>query len=620
MNNKTEDKKITLLHVALLIIAPVVVYAKVFNAGFMSWDDMDYVFNTADIHGYTWEHFQNWWSSFYLGNYQPLPVMTYALDYELGGQEPLIWHLQSIIWHIAATIMLYACIKRLQGNVWIALFVALLFAAHPVQTESVSWIAARNKVMYGLLFFWAIYIYIGYLTDNDKRKLIWIYLIAIAAYLCKISAITLPFTLFAVDIWMRRPFKGKTIWVEKIPLILLAVPIGIITLQAQEEVDFLSLHPEFTTIHTIVYAGYAYMQYLVNLFVPVKLSVLYPYPTSIGVVHIVYTVLAAAIVVLGIVAYRKKWYMLSGGIVFFTVNIAIVLQFVQFGEVLMADRYLYVACVGVWLPVVHYLYYFFTRPSTKYVPAIVSTLLIIVFLVSAYNRNDIWLSELSFWKSVIKKFPESSIAQSSLGGVFLNQGVNTEAQKHIDEAIRIDDKNYKAWYNRGALLLRKNKPKEALTALDKAISINEYPKALFTRALIYQQLGRCKFAIRDVDKVIRKESWNARAYYIKGDCKEQENNLKEAIYYYNKAIDYDASEPLFFMKRGIAAARLDNYKQAITDLSLAIELRNNYAEAWYWRGIVKSQIGEMPCHDLNQSRNLGFKLAEKALIELCNSY
>ncbi|EDO25493.1 predicted protein, partial [Nematostella vectensis] len=273
---------------------------------------MDYVFNTADIHGYTWEHFQNWWSSFYLGNYQPLPVMTYALDYELGGQEPLIWHLQSIIWHIAATIMLYACIKRLQGNVWIALFVALLFAVHPVQTESVSWIAARNKVMYGLLFFWAIYIYIGYLTDNDKRKLIWIYLIAIAAYLCKISAITLPFTLFAVDIWMRRPFKGKTIWVEKIPLILLAVPIGIITLQAQEEVDFLSLHPEFTTIHTIVYAGYAYMQYLVNLFVPVKLSVLYPYPTSIGVVHIVYTVLAAAIVVLGIVAYRKKWYMLSG--------------------------------------------------------------------------------------------------------------------------------------------------------------------------------------------------------------------------------------------------------------------------------------------------------------------
>ncbi len=620
MNSTTTHTRDTILHVLLIVITIVVAYLKVFNAGFMSWDDMDYVFNTPDIHGFSWVHFQHWWTDYYLGNYQPLPVMTYALDYTLSGQEPIAWHVQSLVWHIGAAIMLYAVMRRLQDNIWVAFFVALLFALHPVQTESVSWIAARNKVMNGFFFFWAIYIYIGYLTDNDKRKLIWIYLLAGAAYLCKISAVTLPFTLFAIDIWMRRPFKGKTIWVEKIPLILLAVPIGLITLQAQDEVDFLHLHPEFTTVHTIVYAGYAYVQYLINLLVPVKLSVLYPYPKELGAIHFIYTLIAIAIVVTGIIAFKKKRYLVAGGIVFFTVNIAIVLQFVQFGEALMADRYLYVACVGVWYPIVHYIYYYLTKPGKNLLPTIITGGLVVVFFISSFLRNDIWLSELNFWKSVIKKFPESSIAQSSIGGIYLNNGNNKAAQEHIDLALSIDERNYKAWYNRGSLLLRNNQPQEALLALDKAIAIHEYPKALFTRALIYQQTGKCKFALRDIEKVLKVETWNAKAYYIKGDCKEQEGDLKEAILFYNKAIDYNPREPLFFMRRGLTAARMRNYKQSITDLSLAIELRNDYAEAWYWRGIVKSQQGAMPCHDLNQARNLGFDMAEKALIELCNSY
>lgn len=617
----TENKGYsTIWHWLIIAVAIVLAYTKVFNAGFMSWDDMDYVFNIPDIHGFSIEHFKNWWTEYYIGNYQPLPIMSYALDYTLGSTEPFWWHMQSMLWHLASSIMLYAWVKRMQGNAIIALLVALLFALHPVQTESVAWVAARNKVMNAFFFFWAIYVYIGYLEDGDKRKLLWVTLLGGIAYLCKSTAIMLPFSLFAIDIWMGRKWKGHTAWLEKLPLLLLAIPIGVVTLQAQKDVDFLNLHPEYTQLHTIVFAGYAYVQYLVNLILPVKLSVLYPYPKEIGALHIIYTIIAVAIAVVGVVAYRKKKYILAGGVLFFTVNIAIVLQFVQFGEVLMADRYLYIACIGLWYPLVHWLYHLLQKQIGKAAAIGVNAAIVVVFLVVTFVRNGIWHDELSFWESVTDKFPESSIAQSSLGGIYLNKGDYAQASLYTDKALLEDRNNYKAWYNKGVIALRTNNFQDAVKALDKAISIHEYPKALFTRALIYHQSGRCNFAMPDIDKVLQKEPDNAKANFIKADCLEQEGQLKEAVYYYNKAIEHDTQEPMFYLRRGLVAARTGELNQAIKDLSLAIELKNDYAEAWYWRGIVKSQLKQMPCHDLNQARNLGFTKAEEALIELCNSY
>ncbi len=622
MSLLSKEHRTTWVHIVLLIAAVLLAYSKVFGAGFMSWDDIDYIFNTPDITGFTAEHFNNWWTEFYIGNYQPLPMMSYALDYALGGKEPFIYHFTNIIWHILDVILLYACMRRMQHCVYVALFVALLFALHPVQTESVSWIAARNKVMNGFFFLMAMYIYIGYVLDHKNRKLVWIYVCALAAYLCKLTAVTLPFALLAVDIWMHRPLKDKKVWLEKLPLVLLAIPVGIINLQAQAEVAFLDTHPEFSFLHTIVFAGYAYVQYIINLLIPFKLSVLYPYPTAIGAIHIIYTIIAAGILLLGVIAYRRQWYAVAGGILFYTVNIAIVLQFVQFGEVLMADRYLYLACIGIWYPIVYHIYHYFSQNQyRKTVTGIVAlSVICTVYGAATFARNDIWLSELNFWKSVTDKFPESSVAQSSLGGVYMKEGDNTAAMQHINEAIRLDDGNYKAWYNKGVLQLRNGNKQEALAALNKAVSLKDYAKALFSRALLYQQSGNCNAALQDVNKVLQQDPSNARAHYIKADCIEQQGDPESAIVEYTRAIELESTEPLFYLRRGLILAQQNKNREAIRDMSSAIQIRPGYSEAWYWRGMIKYRSGEMPCDDLNQARNLGLPEATDALMEICNTH
>src|SRR4051812_33419746 len=104
---KSPDKKIW-LHIALLVMAILVAYAKIFHAGFMSWDDLDYVFHTADISsGIGTQQIANWFTKNYIGNYQPLPVFTYALDHLIGGTDPFVYHLDSLLWHIADAILVY---------------------------------------------------------------------------------------------------------------------------------------------------------------------------------------------------------------------------------------------------------------------------------------------------------------------------------------------------------------------------------------------------------------------------------------------------------------------------------------------------------------------------------
>lgn len=607
-----------ILHYCILAIAVLVAYFRIFHAGFMSWDDMDYVFHTPDISsGIGAEQIRHWFSTYYIGNYQPLPVFTYALDHAIGGSNPLVYHLDNILWHIADAILLYWFINKVQPNRMVGLFVALLFALHPVQTESVSWVAARNKGMNAFFFFLAMGLYVDYIKEHNGRKLIWVCVCGFLAYLCKATAVALPLALVAVDIMLQRPLNDKKLWREKLPLVLLAIPIAWATLDAQKQVNFLEHHAQGGGLTSVVYAGYAYMQYIVELLLPINLSVLYPYPAEVGVIHIIYLLVAVGIVALMVVAYRRRWFMLCGGLLFFTVNILPVLQFVQFGEVLMADRYLYIASVGIWLPAVYYLFTWLQSKKKQVIALFIGGGVAAIMLVLTFLRNDIWLSELNFWNSVLDAFPESAVAQYSVGGELMKKGEYDKAEIHLDKAVSIDPNNYKAWHNKGILHMRQGRPADALDALNRSIAINDYNKAYFTRAMLYEGTGKPDIAIADINKVLAAQPENGRAYYIKANCEEKMGNDKAALGDFSRAIQYDSNEPLFHVRRGLLFGKLGQMPQALSDLNNAVALNPANGEALYYRGIVKSQSGQDPCGDLRDALNKGYRQAQEALSKMC---
>ena len=601
----------------VLLVAIGTAYSKVFHAGFSAWDDADYVFQNKDIRGFSAEHISAWFSHFYIGNYQPLTMASYAIDHMLGGDQPGMYHFTSLLLHACTAVALYFFINRLQANKLVGLFVALIFALHPVQTESISWIAERKTLLCGLFSLLALLKYSTYLKIPTTKNLLIVCLLGVAAMLSKAVGVALPLSLLAVDIWMARDLKNKKVWIEKIPLLIVAAVVGAVAVKAQASGHFLGAHPEYGAFDTVVYAGYAYVQYIVHFLVPVQLSVLYPYPEKLGVLQYLYLLVALLILALGVIAYRKKWYLLCGGIVFYTVNIMLLLQFVQFGDVLLADRYMYLACIGIIFPAVYYLFAWLQKLSKQVVALVAGVVVAAALLVMTFVRNDIWLSDLNFFNAISDADPNSAMAQYSIGALYMRVGDYAAAEQHMSMAVAIDPNSYKAWYNTGVLYLRERKPAQSLDALNSCLALREYPKAYFSRALLYQGMGKPELAIPDIDKVLEDQPQNARAYFIKADCLEQEAKMPEAIDYYSKAIQYDGTDPLFYERRGMVYGRTRQNTEAISDLDKAVDMDPENGEALYYRGVIKYHSGQEPCNDLKAALDHGYKQAAEAIEKAC---
>ena len=606
------------LHVCLLVITIFLAYSKIFHAGFIDWDDNEYVVHNKDISGFSIENISAWFSHFYVGNYHPLTIFSYAIDNFIGGRQPFIYHFTNIFLHTCTAITLYFFINRLQENKTIGLFVALLFALHPSQTESVSWIAERKTTLCAFFYFLALLRYTTYLKKMSVKNLVIVFLFGLGAMLSKGVAVALPLSLLAVDVWMQRPLNTRRVWIEKILFLLCSVTIGIVAIKAQASAKLLGMHDESNGFDTMMYALYAYVQYIVHLFVPVKLSFFYPYPKTIGFVQYLYFVLSIGIIALAFISYRKRWYILCGSIIFYTVNIALLLQFIQFGETLMADRYLYIAGIGIIFPAIYYLFAWLQKMSKQFIAIIASGSIVLVFLFMTFMHNDTWLSDLNFFNAILDTYPNSATAQYSVGGLYMRMGAYGEAEKHINLAVQLEPNNYKAWYNKGVLCLRERKLTESLDALNKCLSIKEYPKAYFSRALIYQGAGQPERAIADIEKVIDDQPQNARAFFIKAECLEQQGKITEAIDNYNKAILYDDTDPLFYIRRGMIYGKTKQNEAALNDLNMAVGLRSGNGEALYFRGIIKYHAGQNPCDDFMEALNCGYKQAQEALAKACH--
>ncbi len=613
--NKFDNKW---LHIGLLIIAVFAAYSKIFHAGFIAWDDFEYVVHNKDIDGFGAEQLSAWFSRFYIGNYHPLTMCSYAIDHLIGGQQPLVYHLTNLLLHACNAIILYLFINRLQPNKFIGLFVALLFALHPVQTESVSWIAERKTILCAFFYLLALFQYTTYCLRPSNNRLVIVVLLGIAAMLSKGVGVALPLSLLAADIWMQRDLKNRKVWLEKLPLLIIAIAIGVVAIKAQAAENALGMHAEHNIFKTLMFAADAYVQYIIHLFVPVNLSVIYPYPQQVGWVEYLCLLATIGIIALAVVAYRKKWYILLGGIVFYTVNIVLVLQFIQFGECLMADRYLYIAGIGIIFPAVYYLYTWLGKVSKELTAALISTAVAIALLAMTFVRNNIWLSDLDFFTAIVNTFPNSAVAQYSVGALYIRMGNYDEAEVHVNMAVRLDPDNYKAWYNKGVLHLRQGHAMEALDAFNRCLAIKEYTKAYFSRAMLYEGTGRPAEAIADAEKVLAEQPQNSRAYYIEADCLEQQGNMKGALDNYDKAIEYEDNEPLFYIRRGLALAKTNQVAKALADMNTAVSLNAGNGEAYFYRGIIKSRSGQPPCDDLVAALKHGYKQAEEAIAKYCH--
>lgn len=521
--------------VCLILILTFITFLPALQNGFTTWDDGAYVTNNSLIASLSFRNIKRIFTSFYIDGYQPITLLSFLFEYHFFNLDPLFYHLTNLILHLFNCTLVFWLIFSISGRASISFITTILFAVHPLQVETVAWISERKGLLYVFFYLASIISYIYYLRKGDILK----YYIALSFFilscLSKATAVALPFVLFFIDYILYRK-RSRLIILDKIPFFVLSFIFGVVTIFAHysgtrpKEAVFIDLPSK------IIQASYSVIFYLKKIFIPVKLSCLYPYPAKAGLLLQISPIIFM-VLFLAIIYSRKVTRKVIFGSAFFLFSILPVLQFIKVGESLVADRYVYLASVGI--------FYIFSEMSvwiySKKIRngAISKTALIIILFIivgllsiSANKRTFVWRDSFILWGDVLNSYP-SALAYNNRGIAHYAQGDVEAAFSDYNKAIQIDPAYFEAYVNRGIAHYGKGDFDLAISDYKKAIEIN--PKV-------------------------------SNAYYDLGLAYLKKNDFDEAIFNFNKAIEIYPNYSQAYLNRASAYFHIQKYDLAREDL------------------------------------------------------
>jgi hypothetical protein len=396
--------KLKILFPALLAIGIILVYFPILGHDFLYfWDDQWVVMNHYTENGFTWTNLWAILTEFYHGQYAPFNELLYLTLYALFGYDLFPFHLASLLLHIANACLVYYCFRLLleistkikTANInAVAFLTALIFAVHPFNVESVAWMSASKILVYSFYYLAATYGFLLYLKRGKTRYYIFTLFLFIFSFLGKEQAVTFPAWMLLLYWICGRSFRDKKVWLTVAPLLLLSLAAGIITIVSQTG-GSLSDAEGYLWWQRIVYACYTFTEYLLKSLVPFKLSYLYPFPSIIGDPLPSWLLIYPMLLIILPVSF---WKQISGnkvlafGLLFFLIHIAVALHIISLSRfAVVADRYAYIATVGVAFVLVFYVVHFF-RKWKKYRKIIVVLLAGYLLYMGIYAnlRSHVW--------------------------------------------------------------------------------------------------------------------------------------------------------------------------------------------------------------------------------------
>ena len=229
-----------------------------------------------------------------------------------------------------------------------ALLTALLFAVHPINTETVAWISASKFSLYMLFGLSALLCYLRYLKSGNKLFCAFSVALFILSFGCTEQALALPLIVPLIDWFVGRNLRDKKLWIEKIPFLLLIIAVCLFMLLLRNPF-FVQYRAYYPIWQYIVFTCYALTEYLTKLVFPVNLLHLYPIPIvpgeSLPVRFFIYPFMIVAMA--GIAVYYRKYTMLIFGLLFFLFNVLLTLHPISTSRIIIAaDRHIYLAGIG----------------------------------------------------------------------------------------------------------------------------------------------------------------------------------------------------------------------------------------------------------------------------------
>jgi len=603
------------LFIALLSFA---VYLPALKNGFVTWDDGMYIYKNPSLLPVSFQYVKWSFGSFAAGNWHPLTWISYGIDNALWNLDPFGYHLVNVLLHALNAVLVYFLAVRLIGkgiegegqrtvtddrrDRWFVLIAAtatgVLFGVHPVHVESVAWVSERKDVLYSLFFISGMLSYIAYCREHGGQAgnqgvpaLRGYYVLTVIFFLLSLlskpMAITFPFVLLVLDWYPLRRMHDKAttkLILEKTPFFLMCLISGVMTLKAQSlggSVQSFDTVPFLTRIMNVCRS---LVLYISKIIVPVNLSPYYPYPPgSSGMINIntlLYVVITGLIVVI-VVRSLKKSRLWAALFAYFIVTLLPVLGLVQTGGQAMADRYMYLPSLSLFilagLCTAGLMMWSFRGGVLRR-----SGVALIIVLVTAglscatIAQISVWKSGETLWDRVVALNPDLPYAYNNRGIYYHEETRFEEAIQDFDKGIAIDPGNVMLYINRAYSKIKLDRFDDALQDISMAVSIApDSWKVYYIRGKLFAASGKNEEAMKDYSRVIELNPSMADVYNNRANVLVRMGHFADAIKDYTKALELSgARNPDIFRNRATVYTMMGRTVEAQKDLEMVRRLKN----------------------------------------------
>jgi len=589
----------------VLFLAVVLTYAPVWHAGFI-WDDDGILTANPCIVGPLGLK-DIWTTAISQTDVAPLTRSTFWLEHKWWGLSPRPYHMVNVFLHGLCAILLWRVLLSLRvRGAW---FGAALWALHPVQAESVAWVAEMKNTESGVFFLLAILFFVegsrARFRDVDfvlNRDYTLTLLFSALALLCKASTVILPLVFCLCGWWLEGRWRWRYLRVAA-PVLLMGIALSFASMVGQKEqmAALAVLHGTRNWLERIVTAAYAVWFYLAKLLVPCPLVNVYP-PWDIDVgrwvsyLPLVGLILAFFLLWLGRNSWARAGFFAS---TYFLIALLPVLGLADNTIFLYApafDHLQYLASMGplalagagvAWLGDR-------ARPQLRWMASVLCGAVLLLYAMSSWHRAWIFSSSERLWADTLAKNPGSWVAHFNLGDALAARGETNAALVEFEAALDMQPIFPEAYNRIGEELAQAGKLDEAISCFHRALTFapgNYDAQWELGNALV--QKGKMEEAIRYYQNALKIKTDDDWTHIDLGVALVQEGHLDEAIAEYRKGLALDpgvATSHFYFANALVQRGQID---EAISEYKGTLALDPNYAEAHVYLGLALAKKGDV---------------------------
>lgn len=583
-----------------LVLAIVAVFGQTLGFGFVGYDDNENVYENPVVQrglslqgvGWAFVHPQTC-------NWVPLTTLSHMLDCQLFGLDAGAHHLVNLWLHAATAVLLFLVLQNMTGALWRSVFVAAVFALHPLRAESVAWISERKDVLSAFFFMLTVGGYVRYVRKPSGLGFSVVVLWFTLGLLSKSMLVTLPLVLLLLDYWplgrCHNPRQFLFLLREK--MALWALSIGscvanyLVPGLALTNADRLPLWERMEN------AIYGYVVYIGRMVFPAGLAPGYSFAPGglpLGKVSLALMLLAA--ISAGALVCRKKYPFLLVGWLWYLGMLVPVIGIVQISkDVASADRYTYLpeiglALAGTWAAA-EWSAGWKNRRAIRggLMAAVLGALLVLGYLQTSY-----WKDSQTLWTHALACNSGNFLARDNLGVALAESGHIEEAIAQYRKALEIKPDFASARSDLGVALARKGETEEAMTQFRQLLKMTpDFAQAHYNLGLALAHKGEMEEAILQFRQLLALVPDSGQAHYNLGLALAQKGDTRNAIAEWRKTLEIMPGSADARFNLGKALLRTGNLEEAMACFQKTTAISSDALERWCQLGQSFLQNGNL---------------------------